>query len=216
MSIYDPAFHFDASIASSYTLVGGKVSSWTNQYGGQLLTQTVDAYRPTLTTQNGLTAFAFTTVNETRMENSTGIPMSFGSYCIVYKNTNTSNYSSPIATNVSNNVTHGGGSNTLINGNSNSGGGGYTWINRTQVGTPTDALNAISRTLVNNIAVQTQTFGSTGSTGFSGNLLNIGKLGTYEAVNGTFCEIVFFKKALSDANRITVVDYLISKWGVVV
>ena len=46
--------------------------------------------------------------------------------------------------------------------------------------------------------------------------MNIGKLGTYEAVNGTFCEIVFFKKALSDAQRITVVDHLISKWGVVV
>ena len=150
------------------------------------------------------------------MENSTGIPMSFGSYCIVYKNTNTSNFSSPLETTVANNVTHGGASNSLINGNYNAGGGGYTWINRTQVGTPSDAPNAISRTLVNNIAVQTQTFGSTGSTCYTGNLKKIGKLAHYEAVNGTFCEVIFFKKALSDAQRITVVDHLINKWGVVV
>jgi hypothetical protein len=170
MSTYDPAFHSDASILSSYTVVGSKVSSWTNQYGGQLLTQAVDTNRPTLTTHNGLKAFAFNTTDNTKLENITGIPMSFGSYCLVYNNTSILNFSSIIYSTASNNPTFGGASNTLINGNYNAGGGGYTWINRTQVGTPTDPLNYISRTLVNNMAVQTGTFGADGSTGFSGNL----------------------------------------------
>ena len=133
---------------------------------------------------------------------------------IVYRNTATGSYSSPIGCSNGEYVAHGGSNNTLVNGNSNSGGHANLWINHTQVGTANiTPMGSIPRSYVNTLAVQTQIYTvdkTSPINSFGGNTMY-----TTGYINGLICEIVIFPTALSDAARITIVTSLMTKWGIV-
>ena len=91
----------------------------------------------------------------------------------------------------------------------NTGGGAYTYVNKVQIGTPSSPLNSIPRTAnVGSMCVVSQKMTSIQST----NLSMIGA-SSYSSINGSICEIVLFPTIISDADRISVEDHLISKWG---
>jgi hypothetical protein len=71
----------------------------------------------------------------------------------VYKNISTETYSSPLHSYSGEYISHGGYGNTLIYGYGNVGGRANTWVNHTQVGTPSTSLNSIPISYVNNIVV---------------------------------------------------------------
>ena len=204
--------NFDASVTTSYTLVSNKLSSWTDVIGSNTFTQTIDSQRPTLTTQNGLNAFDFNKdASQFLSKASPFTTVTFGTYIVVYSNTNIIGYSSPIS--AQNNgkylVSHGDATNTLFW----TGLDANTWANKVQIGTPSSATDTIPRSYVNNLAVITQTMTSLKTSDING----IGYQYLYPNftnIMGKMCEIVFFPTQLSDADRITAENHLMNKWGI--
>jgi hypothetical protein len=136
-------------------------------------------------------------------------PIPFGTYIIVYNNTSTANYSSPLF-GTGHYISHGGLGDTLYEGKTNTGGGAYTYKNKVQIGTPESPLNSIPRTAnVGSMCVVSQKMTSIQST-----YLSMIGASQYASINGSMCEIVLFPTILSDADRIAVEDYLIAKWGI--
>jgi hypothetical protein len=214
MTQYGATINFDTSRTSLYEVSGTKVSSWTDYIGNYQFIQTTDSLRPTITTQNGITAFSFGSVSSNYFQRTTPITISVGTYIIVYNNTSTNTYSSPLHSSTEQYLSHGGGGNTLYYGESFASGNAYSWVNKVQIGTPSSGIDSISRTFVNNMCVVSQTF----STVQTSNLIAIGTnlfdaLGRY--IKGKMCEIIIFPTKLSDANRITIETHLMNKWGVV-
>ena len=209
MQQYGALMNFDASVSSSYTTEGSKVSVWKDTIGTSQFIQTTDSSRPVLTTQNGKTAFAF----DFKLLSSSPVNITYRSVIYVYKNISTQSYSQVLHSTYGEYISHGGANNTLIHGNSNAGGPANTWVNHTQVGTPTTPLDSIPRSYVNNMAVQIQVY----TIQKTSNITTIGRNMDYSTgwINGVICEIVIFPTALTDTERTTIVDHLIAKWGVV-
>jgi hypothetical protein len=210
MQQYGAIMNFDASVSSSYTSVGSKVSVWKDTIGTSQFIQTTDSSRPVLTTQNGKTAFTF----NNNLLNSPAVNITYRSVIYVYKNISTQSYSQVLHSVSGEYISHGGLNNTLIHGNGNAGGPANTWVNHTQVGNPSTPLDSIPRSYVNNLAVQTQVY----TIQKTSNITTIGRNMDYSTgwINGVICEIVIFPTALTDTERTTIVDHLITKWGVVV
>jgi hypothetical protein len=131
--------------------VGSKVSVWKDTIGISQFIQTTDSSRHVLTTQNGKMAFTF----NNNLLNSHVVNITYRSYMIVYKNTSTKTYSLPLYSYSGEYISHDVYGNTLIYSYCNMGGHANTWINHTQVGTPSTPLNSIPISYVNNISVQT-------------------------------------------------------------
>lgn len=210
---YGANMHFDASVTSSYTTVGGKVDTWTDLVGGVTFSQTTDAQRPTVTSQNGLSAFAF---NGSNWMSKASAETTIGTFAIVFNNTASQSYSSPLhGTSFGYQVAHGGFGNTLVLGNENNGRALEGRVNKVIIQNANTPINSISRSLVNNMCVFTQVLvapvpKSLFLTGVGTNLDDAAG----RSITGTVCEVVFFPTALTQAQVIEIEDHLIAKWGV--
>jgi len=209
MEQYGANVHFDSSITSSVIIADSKVMNWIDQINGLSFIQDVLTQMPTTGTQNGLNSVVFDGPSNQKLSiDGVASSIPFGTYIIVYNNTSTASYSSPLF-GVGHYISHGGLGDTLYEGKTNTGGGAYTYVNKVEIGTPASPLNSIPRTAnVGSICVVSQKMTSIQST----NLFMIGA-STYASINGSICEIVLFPTILADADRIAVENHLIAKWG---
>jgi len=212
MQQYGANVHFDASISSSVVVSGSQVTNWIDQINGLSFIQSTSSQMPTIGTQNGLNSVVFDGSTNQRLSiDGVANAIPFGTYIVVYNNTSTANYSSPLF-GTGHYISHGGAGDTLYEGKVNTGGGAYTYKNKVQIGTPASPLNSIPRTAnVGSVCVVSQKMTSIQST-----YLSMIGASQYASMNGSMCEIVLFPTILSDTDRIAVEDHLITKWGVVV